>query len=179
MVKKVNQIVILLNTIKIVWVVNGILTCYGDASMIENSKVMKNVLNTLLNISSRKDTDIDIVSTMDSLVKKLEGKYGFLKHVEINDTRFFEAGDSIIVMSDLDSIPSTEMGKAIHDIIFSMIESLGRDAGYYFIKEIGHRIGDDYYTTIRGDIGVNLNLMQLEWDVSRMERRLADRHKPE
>jgi len=50
---------------------------------------------------------------------------------------------------------------------------------FYFIKGIGHRIGDDYYTTIRDDMGVNLNLMQLEWDVSRMERRLADRYKPE
>ena len=140
---------------------------------------MKNVLTTLLTISSRKDTDIDIVSTMVSLVKKLEGKYSFLKHVEINDTRFFEAGDSIMVMSNLDSVSSSEVGKAIHDIIFSMIESLGSDAGYYFIKEIGHRLGDDYYTTIRDDLGVNLSHMQLEWDVSRMERRLADRYKPE
>jgi hypothetical protein len=55
----------------------------------EQSLIMRNVLTTLLTISSRKDTDIDIVSTMDSSVKKLEGKYGFLKHVEINDTRFF------------------------------------------------------------------------------------------
>jgi len=147
--------------------------------MIENSEVMRNVLTTLLKISRRKDTDIDIVSTMDSLVKKLERKYSFLKHVEINDTRFFEAGDSITVMSDLDSVPSTEVGEAIHVIIFSMIESLGSGAGFYFIKEIGHRIGDDYYTTIRDDMGVNLNLMQLEWDVSRMERKLADRYKPE
>ena len=147
--------------------------------MIENSEVMRNVLTALLKISRRKDTDIDIVSTMDSVVKKLEGKYSFLKHVEINDTRFFEAGDSITVMSDLDSVSSTEVGKAIHDIIFSMVESLGKDAGFYFIKEIGHRIGDDYYTTIRDDMGVNLNFMQLEWDVSRMERRLADRYKPE
>ena len=147
--------------------------------MIENSKVMKNILDALLTISRRKDTDIDIVSTMDSVVKKLEGKYSFLKHVEINDTRFFEAGDSITVMSDLDSVSSTEVGKAIHDIIFSMVESLGKDAGFYFIKEIGHRIGDDYYTTISDDMGVNLNFMQLEWDVSRMERRLADRYKPE
>ena len=147
--------------------------------MIENSKVMNNVLNTVLTISSRKDTDIDIVSTMDSLVKKLEGKYSFLKHVEINDTRFFEAGDSITVMSDLDSVSSAEVGEAIHDIIFSMVESLGRDAGFYFIKEIGHRIGDDYYATINENMGINLSLMQLEWDVSRMERRLADRHKPE
>ena len=79
-------------------------------------------------------------------------------------------------MSDLDSVSSTEMGEAIHDITFSMIKSLGRDAGYYFIKEIGHRIGDDYYTTIRDNMGVNLNLMQLDWDV---ERRLASRYKPE
>jgi len=146
--------------------------------MIENSKVMNNVLNTLLTISSRKDTEIDIVSTMNSLVKKLEGKYSFLKHVEINDTRFFEAGDSVTVMSDLDSVSSTEVGEAIHDIIFSMIESLGREAGFYFIKEIGHRIGDEYNKTIRDDMGVNLSLMQLEWDVSKMERRIADRHKP-
>jgi len=147
--------------------------------MIENSEVIKNVLTTLLNISRRKDTGIDIVSIMDSLVKKLEGRYSFLKHVEITDTRFFEAGDSITVMSDLDSVPSNEVGEAIHDIIFSMIKSLGNGAGFYFIKEIGHRIGDDCYTTIRDDMGVNLNLMQLEWDVSRMERRLSDRYKPE
>lgn len=81
-------------------------------------------------------------------------------------------------MSDLDSVPSTEMSEAIHDITFSMIESLGRDAGYYFIKEIGHRTGDDYYTMVKDNMGINLNLMQLEWDISRMERKLADRYKP-
>ena len=146
--------------------------------MIGNSEVIRNVLTTLLKISRRKNTDIDIVSTMESFVKKLEGKYSFLKYVEINDTRFFEAGDSITVTSDLDSVPSSEVGEVIHDIIFSMIESLGENAGFYFKKEIGHRIGDDCYTTIKDDMGVNLNLMQLEWDVSRMERGLSDRYKP-
>ena len=64
-------------------------------------------------------------------------------------------------------------------LVFSVIELLGRDAGFYFIKEIGHRIGDDYYTAIRYNMDVNLNFMQLEWDVSRMERKLADCYKPE
>ena len=50
-------------------------------------------------------------------------------------------------------------------------------AGFYFIKEIGHRIGDDCYTTIEDDMGINLNLMQMEWDVSRMQQRSADHHK--
>ncbi len=145
--------------------------------MIENSEVMRNVLTTLLKISNRKATGGDVAPTMGSLIKKLEEKYSFLEHVEIKDTRFLEAVDPITVMSDVNSVPPTEIGKAIHEIIYSMNESLGRDAGFYFIKEIGNRIGDDCYTTIRDDMGVNLNLMQMERDVSRMERRLTDRYK--
>jgi len=145
--------------------------------MIENSEVMRNVLTTLLKISNRKATGGDVAPTMGSLIKKLEEKYSFLEHVEIKDTRFLEAVDPITVMSDVNSVPPAEIGKAIHEIIYSMNESLGRDAGFYFIKEIGNRIGDDCYTTIRDDMGVNLNLMQMERDVSRMERRLTDRYK--
>ena len=145
--------------------------------MIENSEVMRNVLTTLLKISNRKATGGDVAPTMGSLIKKLEEKYSFLEHVEIKDTRFLEAVDPITIMSDVNSVPPTEIGKAIHEIIYSMNESLGRDAGFYFIKEIGNRIGDDCYTTIRDDMGVNLNLMQMERDVSRMERRLTDRYK--
>jgi len=102
--------------------------------MIENSEVMRTVLTILLKISNRKDTDINVISTMDSLVKKLEEKYDFLKHIEIKDTRFLEVYDSITVMSDLNSTSPTEVGKAIHEIIYSMTESLGQDAGFYFIK---------------------------------------------
>ena len=65
--------------------------------MIENSEVMRTVLTTLLKISNRKDTDINVISTMGSLVKKLEGKYDFLKHIEIKDTRFLGTHDSITV----------------------------------------------------------------------------------
>ena len=145
--------------------------------MIENSEVMRNVLTTLLKISNRKATGGDVAPTMGSLIKKLEEKYSFLEHVEIKDTRFLEAVDPITVMSDVNSVPPAEIGKAIHEIIYSMNESLGRDAGFYFIKEIGNRIGDDCHTTIRDDMDVNLNLMQMERDVSRMERRLTDRYK--
>jgi len=56
--------------------------------MIENSEVMRKVLTTLINISARKATAGNVVSTMSSLIKKLETRYDFLKYVEIEDTRF-------------------------------------------------------------------------------------------
>lgn len=138
--------------------------------MIENSEVMRKVLTTLINISARKATAGNVVSTMSSLIKKLETRYDFLKYVEIEDTRFLESIDPITVMSDVNSIPPAEMGNAIHAIVSLMNESLGRDAGFYFIKEVARNIGEDYHTTIMDNMG--LNLMQMEWEVTRMEKKV-------
>ena len=52
---------------------------------VENSEVVRHVLETLVDISGRKTTQIQAVSTLSELIKKLEGKYDFLKHVEIKD----------------------------------------------------------------------------------------------
>ena len=138
---------------------------------IENSEIIRKVLNTLVSISGRKTTEGYAVSVMDTLIKRLEGTYEFLKHVEVSDTRFLEDDATISVMSDIDSVPSTEIGKAIHDIIVTMNESLGKDAGHFFIKEISRNIGNDYHSTIK-DMGVDLGLMQLEHEVNELEKRV-------
>ena len=138
---------------------------------IENSEIIRKVLNTLVSISSRKTTEGYAVSIMDTLIKRLEGTYEFLKHVEVSDTRFLEDDATISVMSDIDSVQPTEIGKAIHDIIVTMNESLGKDAGHFFIKEISRNIGDDYHSTIK-DMGVDLGLMQLEHEVNELEKRV-------
>ena len=46
---------------------------------IENSEIIKKILITVLNISGRKTSEGYAVSVMDSLIKKLEGTYDFLK----------------------------------------------------------------------------------------------------
>lgn len=144
--------------------------------MIENSEVIRKILMTLINISSRKTTEGYAISIMDSLIKKLEEKYDFLKHIEINDTRFLEDDTSVTVMTDVDSVPPTEVGKAVHAIIATMNESLGKDVGHFFIREISSSIGDDYHSTIK-DMGVDLSLMQLEHEVSELEKRIMNTRK--
>ena len=144
--------------------------------MIENSEVMRKVLATLINISGRKTTEGHAVFVMDSLIKKLGGTYDFLKHVEVSDTRFLEDSVFITVMSDVNAISPIDVGKAIHAIIVTMNEMLGRDAGHFFIKEMSRSIGDEYYSTM-GDMGVDLSLMQLEYEVSEMEKRLLKTQK--
>jgi hypothetical protein len=50
---------------------------------IEKSEAVKYILQKLIDILSRKTTEEVAVSTMYKLIKKLEEKYVFLRHIEI------------------------------------------------------------------------------------------------
>lgn len=138
---------------------------------VENSEVVRHVLETLVDISGRKTTQIQAVSTLNELIKKLGRKYDFLKHIEIKDVRYSEMGDPISVMSDIDEVKSNDIGKALRDIIKMMNINLGKEAGHFFIREFRNRIGDAYTTTME-EMGVDLGLMQLEFEVSEMTKKL-------
>jgi len=146
-------------------------------SLPEKSDVIKNILKTLLSISSRK-TDLPYsILTMDGLIKRLEPQYRFLKNVQINDDVYNEDfGNIISVMSEINTVPSTELGKAIHSIINSMNRSLGDNAGHFFIKEIRNKLSDDYLTVMK-DMGIDLGLMQLESEITRLQREITQRKK--
>jgi hypothetical protein len=144
--------------------------------VIENSHIIKKVLITLINISGRKTTKGYAISITDSLLKKLEKNFSFLKHVEVKDTRFLEDDVPITVMSEINSIEPTEIGKAMYAIITTMNESLGKNAGHFFIKELSRNIGDDYNSSIK-NMGVDLSLMQLEHEVSELEKRIIKTEK--
>jgi hypothetical protein len=143
----------------------------------EKSDVMKNVLKTLVAISSRK-TDLPFaIMTMEDLIKRLEVKYDFLKLVQINDDVYNEkTTDFISVMSGINTVSPTELGRALHAIIDSMNRRLGENAGHFFIKEIRNKLGDDYLSVMR-DMGVDLGIMQLESEIARLEHDLAERRK--
>jgi len=136
---------------------------------LERSDIVKNVLTTLIDISSRKTNKGHAITTLDTLIKRLEGRYDFLKHVQIKDTRFVEGEDLVSVMSDINAAGPSETGKAIHEIIATMHISLGKNAGHFFIKELRSSLGDDYDHSIR-NMGVDLGLMQLEREIGDWEK---------
>ena len=137
----------------------------------DNSEVVKHILQTLINITSRKTTKDLALSTMYDLIKKLQGKYEFLKHIEIKDTRFIEFEEPVSVMSDIDGVKLNEIGKALSDIIKTMKIDLGRNAGYFFIKELKNNIRDEYSSTLE-EMGLDFGVMQLEFEVSEMTKKL-------
>ncbi|KYK21539.1 hypothetical protein AYK24_09000 [Thermoplasmatales archaeon SG8-52-4] len=137
----------------------------------DNSIVFKHVLDALIDISSRKTTKGHAVSTMNNVIKQLEDKYDFLKHVEVNDTRFIEQDEPISVMRDLNTIKSNKLGDALYDIIKTMNIALGKNAGYFFIKELKNNLQDNYNTSFE-DMGLDLGLMQLEHEIKELTKKI-------
>jgi hypothetical protein len=143
----------------------------------EKSDVIKNVLTTLISISSRK-TDLPFaIMTVEDLIKRLEVKYDFLKLIQINNDVYNEETTNYIsVTSGINTVSSTQFGQALHAIINLMHRQLGENAGHFFIKEIRNRLSDEYLSIMK-DMGVDLGMMQLESEISRLERDLSERKK--
>lgn len=138
---------------------------------IENSEVMRHVLQSLIEISGRKTTYGHAVLTMSGLIKKLRTKYDFLKNVEIKDTRYLELDEPVSVISGINTVKLNDVGKALYDIIKTMNSSLGEEAGHFFVKELRNRMGDEYLSTIE-EMGLDFGLIQLEVEVEEMTRKL-------
>jgi len=142
-------------------------------SQFENSDILKYVLARIIDISSRKTSYGNAISTINNSVKNLEEKFDFLKHVEIKNTQFSESDDTISILSDIDRIESNMMGRAIYEIIKTMNRTLGKSAGHFFMKELRSSLDDEYYSTI-SEMGIDLSLLQLEFEVEELEKKLNE-----
>ena len=132
-----------------------------------NSEVVKQVLNTLINTTRRKRGEGCAVSTMSSLLKELEAEYGFLQYVEIRDIRFLEGEERVTVMPNINAILPTEVGKALQIIISKLSLSLEDKDGYLLIKEFQHRVRSEYASIIEA-IGIDTELLLLEHKLAKI-----------
>ena len=145
-------------------------------TQIPNSDVVKEIIQKLISISSRKTTQGSALSNMNSLLKQLETKYSFLKNIQIKDIQYSEDPNPVSVMGEINTIQSIEIGRAIQALIRLTNKSLGKNAGYFFIKEIQKSLNDEYTFTMQS-MGVDLGLMQLENEVERFEKQLTTKKK--
>ncbi len=133
--------------------------------MVENSDVIKHTLFSLVNVASTKTSEDYAWSIIKTLLKELKENYDFLKYIKIDNLEYLENTiDDITIMSDLDNVNPTHVGKAIQDIIDIFKTRMGKKAGYFFIKEFRDDLGEEYHSIIK-EMGVDLRLIDLQNEV--------------
>ena len=141
---------------------------------IRNSILLEAILTAVYNVASRRTSSKFADEAVGSTIKTLEGKYDFLKFVDITKEEINEGGFAVSVSSDIDTINPMIVGKAIEALIRVVYNDMNEEAGLYFVNELKENAGKEITSKII-DCEVDLEQLQLEQHYSyrRKERKRA------
>jgi len=130
-------------------------------STLKNSEVLESILRALFSAASRRTTQSFAATVIGAIVKTLEQNYDFLQQVHIENPEFANTEGIIKISSEIDTIDSTQVGKAIEAIIRIVYMDLVGKTGLFFMKELKDLAGDQIIAELRS-YGVDLGILQTE-----------------
>ncbi len=128
--------------------------------MLDTADVTQQFIETIIEIIGRKTSVEYAAIIIRNLLKKLQPAYPFLRDIEIKNTRSVEMEGTVSVKDELNAIPPKDVGRALKDLVTKIMNSLGKTAGYFFIRETREKIGIEYDTILLKTMDVDLTLMQ-------------------
>jgi len=137
---------------------------------LEKSDVIKRLLQSIVDVIGRRSSEDYAIVMVGNTIKKLQEKYGFLRFVQIKNTRYSEIENIVNIDSSINLTESEEIGKVMQEIVGTIVVAMGKNAGFFFIKEVKNKIGPNYEMTIRS-MGVDLNFMQFSFEVDKKQTR--------
>ena len=82
-------------------------------------EVVKYVLDCIIRVVGKRKSDLFAITTLAEIIKQLESRYDFLKHIKVDTKVFSETWIAIQVDQKIDSVDGEILGKAIDTGIYS------------------------------------------------------------
>ncbi len=137
---------------------------------LEKSDVINRLLQSIVKVISRRSSEDYALVMVGNTIKKLQDKYDFLNYIDIKATRYSEIENIVTIDSSINTVEPEEIGKAIQEIVGIIVTAMGKNAGFFFIKEVKNKIGPNYGLIIR-DMGVDFDFMQFSFEVDKKQTR--------
>jgi hypothetical protein len=110
---------------------------------ISNSVMLRAVITSLYSVASRRTSSKFADETIGTTIKTLEGKYDFLRYIEIDQDDILDGEFAINISPDIETVNPTLVGKAIEALIRVIYNDLSSEAGLYFVTELKKLAGDE------------------------------------
>jgi hypothetical protein len=126
-----------------------------------NSILLETIIKAIHTVASRRTSSKFADESIGSSIRALEGKFDFLKHVNVRKSDPATGGFAITVAPELDGVEKGRVGKAIESLIRVVYNDMNEEAGLYFITELKEHAGDEM-TTLILDNEIDLDQVQIE-----------------
>lgn len=128
---------------------------------LKNSILLEAIITAIYNVASRRTSNKFADESIGSTIKTLQGKYDFLKYIDVSKEDSTEGGFAVRISSDIDTINPALVGKAIEALIRVVYNDMNSEAGLYFVSELKEIAGKEI-TRMITDCDVDLGELQLE-----------------
>ncbi|MBN1860200.1 MAG: hypothetical protein JW840_01930 [Candidatus Thermoplasmatota archaeon] len=142
--------------------------------MLDTADVTRQFIETIIDIIGRKTSEEYAAVAIRNLLKKLEKSYSFLQAIEIKNSRTLELEGTVKVQEQLNTISPLEVGLSLQELLRTIMKSLGKTAGYFFIRETREKIGINYDRFLLKSMDLDLSLMQSMFIVEKKTVHLLD-----
>lgn len=129
---------------------------------LENDKILDCILKSIIGVISRRTSETYAAMTVISALKALKDKHRFLQYIEIKGTQYTEFFKIVNIQPEINDIEPVNIGKAGKEFIQKITQTMGKNAGYYFLKEIKEELPDNYEIYLK-ELGIDLDFLQLEF----------------
>ena len=128
---------------------------------LKNSVLIEAILKALYNVASRRTSNKYADEAIGSTIKNLEGRFDFLKFIDISKTEVSEQGFAISVDNDINNIRPEVFSKAIEALIRVVYNDIGDESGLYFVSELKQLAGDEISKMV-SNYEIDLEQIQME-----------------
>ena len=128
---------------------------------ISNSIMLRAVITSLYSVASRRTSSKFADETIGTTIKTLEGKYDFLRYIDIEKDNILDSEFAINISPDIETVNPTLVGKAIEALVRVIYNDLNSEAGLYFVTELKKFAGDEVTKAIM-ESNADLDQVQLE-----------------
>lgn len=142
--------------------------------MLNTADVTKKFIETIIEIIGRKTSEEYAAIIVRNILQKLQRKYPFLGEIEVKNARSIEMEEKVTAHKALNDLAPKQVGTALKELVTLIMNSLGKTAGYFFIRETREKIGIDYETILLKTMDVDLTLMQSNYIVEKKSINLLE-----
>lgn len=137
--------------------------------------VLSHVLSSFYNITQTKTSEAHALLTIQIILddlKKTNEIPTYIQLIDPNQTaltpiaEFTKLNNGIVakVLPGIDMFSIKQLGTFIQAFSDKLFESMGKKAGYHFLKEFRVNIGEYYYNKLK-EMGVDLRLSELQQEI--------------
>lgn len=144
--------------------------------MLNTADVTKKFIETIIEIIGRKTSEEYAAITIRNILQKLQHTYPFLAEIEVKKARSVEMEEKVTAHKGLNDIAPKQVGVALKHVITIIMNSLGKTAGYFFIREAREKIGIEYEMILLKTMDVDLTLMQSTYIIEKKSVNLLEIH---